>query len=135
VIRISTDLDISPETAHTMAQAFADMAASDEPIDDADGAEVKGLFAALARAIAEAKPISYAAALAFEGEALKTDVLRRRGAEAFIALDTEARKAGCAGHCIRAEVALLYVDDEHVGAPSLHREQTIVPRDGEGDGR
>jgi hypothetical protein len=135
VIRISTDLDISPETARTMAQAFAQMAASDDPIDDADGAEVKGLFADLARAIAEAKPISYAAALGFEGEALKSDVLRQKGAEAFVALDNHARELGIAGRCVRAEMVLLYVDDGHEGAPNVRLEQTIVPRDGEEDGR
>ncbi len=120
MIHISTDLDISPETARTMAKAFADMAASDDTIDDADAGEVKGMLAALARAISEAKPISFAASLAFNGEALKTEVLRQKGSEAFVALDNDARKVGCAGRCIRAELALLYVDDDGEETPAPH---------------
>ena len=129
MIRISTNIDVSPETARTMAEAFEQMAASDETIDDADGVEVKGLFAALAEAIRGAQPITYSAVVALDGDALKTDVLREKGAALFLDLDAQARELGVGGRCVRAELALLYVVDEGVEAERVALDEAFAPRE------
>jgi hypothetical protein len=122
VIRIATDLHLSPEMARKFAETFTEMGASDDFNE-----EEREAFADLGRAIAEATPVTYAAALAFEGDALKTDVLRAKGAESFVALDGKARELGIAWRCVRAEVALLYVDDADEGALAGDVTETIMP--------
>lgn len=123
MIRIATDLHLSPEMARKFAEMFTEMGASDE-----FGEEEREAFADLGRAIGEAMPVTYAASLAFQGDALKTNVLREKGAEAFISLDGKARELGIAGRCVRAEVVLLYVDDSDEGALAGDVTETIVPR-------
>lgn len=127
MIHIATDLDISPATARVMAEAFAKMAESDEPIDDADGDEVKAMFGALAKAIGEAKAIDYAVAMNFDGDALKIDGLGVRAGETFVQMDRQARDVGVTGRIVRAKFTLLYVDDDGEGA-AVDVRQEFAPR-------
>ena len=122
MIRIATDLHLSPAAARQFAETFAEMGASGDFNE-----EEREAFAELGRAIGEATPVTYAAAPAFEGDAPKTDVLREKGAEAFVALDGKARELGIAGRCVRAEVALLYVDDADEGTLAGDVTETIMP--------
>lgn len=131
MIRIATDLHVSPGTAAKLAEAFAQMAACEEPIDGADEAdsdEVKRAFGAIAEAIAEATPVSHTAAFSLTGDDLKVGVLREKAGGLFAGIDGKARGAGVAGRCVRAEVALLYVDDGGEGRRVGEVRQEFAPR-------